>query len=268
MFWTQKTARAVQRLAARGSASGRRPLLVRSMSSRIFSSGSTRASISRGSGGDAEARPARLAVPARPVDVSAVEAQQDVHGHRHVPAAGHEDDAVVALGLRAAAPGRVDQGAVLLEESLWRLRAFWLVGLLDRVVDQPGGEERAVEEPVPVLPGRVADRGHEVARGGVAVAPPVGVEAKRAVHRPACPASARAWPASARSSSRPGSRRTCGCGTSRRATRARPSPRSRSSGGCRRGDGACRSRGGSGGRRRRAPRGRCRRRFGGRESVM
>ena len=47
-FCIQKTLLAVQREAARGSASGRRPLLVRSRSSRIFSSGSTTASVKRG----------------------------------------------------------------------------------------------------------------------------------------------------------------------------------------------------------------------------
>src|SRR5262249_29707460 len=44
-FCTQNTLREVQRAAARGSASVRRPLLVLSRSSRIFSSGSTTASV-------------------------------------------------------------------------------------------------------------------------------------------------------------------------------------------------------------------------------
>ena len=88
MFWTQKTARAVQRVAARGSSCVRRPLFVRSVSSRIFSSGSTTASSSRGP--DSTRKRFQRASPSQRERycAAALEAQDDVDRHRDVAARG------------------------------------------------------------------------------------------------------------------------------------------------------------------------------------
>ena len=85
-FCIQKTVRAVQREAARGSPVTRRPLLVRSLSSAIFSSGSTIASTSFGP--PATRNRFQRASPSHTDRyVSPLEAQQDLDGHRGPAAA-------------------------------------------------------------------------------------------------------------------------------------------------------------------------------------
>ena len=183
MFCTQKTARAVQRVAARRSGSGRTPvvravgveedLLVR-IDDRLDEAGPRRR---RGSASSAPRRPSASGTGGRPRSAAA---RRPASRRRRCRTTVTTES--YPRGRASAGGGPSARRAVLLEETA-RRRGRHAGRLGDGVVHDARGEEGAVEEPGPVAAGRVVDGRDEVAGLRVPEAPAVRVEAQRPVHR-------------------------------------------------------------------------------------